>query len=732
MDQILRPWARAQYANGRRRFEVRPNKGGWYYYFDMVDLNRAERLLLPTVSAETVEVSLDAHTQVAIASKDIPQFQVVDNGPVRGVILQPWVVDMDYEVGGEPACWKHYDYRCQVYYPFVEPGADTWRNVFSATKGTATIGDRDEWLDFVKSADKQFVEIVQKQSVASYSVVENAPVRTIVMLNQETCPNGWFAFGVRRQAISEEAAEFLNENQEATFDVDDLVCTTAWFGGMTSDCHSWIPEDKVYYAWGLRVPFNGRPFLVRGYAHPDGWVGKGGGEWENQRWEYHRVNFDGGELSDVGPLDMAMNGRTYMVGVIGNAVCVSDSQFRDFAYKVVRNAAQPIVPGGRIQVTNFPGQCALWFAPVRFTVDEELVAGADAKLSLKTYWVPHAPVRPSRARHYGYGFAVTGWELPIPRYKWGDKPDWWPDGAAWPPDDPPGTWGPFPPGGWPEDRSWPPQHTQPHLIMVVDEDETWWEADPTQEEMEIPMWRGTADLIEDDYPLWVGLEGGAIEYETFPVGDGPPYPAFFWRISMEQAKFQDSIIAPLATYTTPFVQALTVWQWAEVTDNGDPTFSNIPVPHMVRAQEGMDSEADSLYELGVSNQIIPGAGGQDMIPFYAVRKAASIRAQVGVTIADSPYLIQHDLGEFVAIQKNASAREAVFVLADWLQMLQLDKWSDGMLNFREWPSVRAILFMLMQAGLVADDWEEDESTGIITAPWLALENIGTILTDFSD
>jgi hypothetical protein len=726
-DKILRPYARAQYSNARRRFEVRHQQGGWYEYFDFADMAKEGMLRLPIITADTMDITIDPHVAIGVASRDIPLMKLVDNGPVRGLTLHPFIADMDYEVSGDTACKHFYTFRCRTY----QGGVTGWQTLAGSVKGHA---DFDTFWDFKKSADGQFVEMVQKASV-----VNDLPVQTEVELSQVggTCPNAWFTFGVRRQAISEDAQTFLDENPDAILETPDLVCTTAWFGGMTSTLYPFVPAGERWWAWGLRIPIQGRPYLIRGRLTWGQWDRDGVSGWD-WGWTYHREDFDGGNLSETNAQQMALQGKTYMVGVIGTHLVVSDAQMQDFAYKTVRDAQQPIVPAGDIAVTNFPGQCALWLAPVQFTPVDDMPGGTDAPaITMANYWVTHEPFRPNLTSRYGYGFTLQGWEQPTARYVWQEAaPAWWPAGADWPPVDarPPGRdWG-WAPRGWPSDEAWPPMTTQSDQYVVmqdVDDDALWWTGTPVYEEEERDVTRPPWDYVEAE-TTYEAIEGGAIGFEYVPIGDGPPYPALNWRITMEQVRHYDASTAPLATYSTPYLQALALWQYPLITDNGNPTYSNLPIPHMVRAQRGIGQESETLLELATSNQIIPGPGGQDMIPFYEVREGAAVKVQVGVTLDTTPAtVVSHHLGEFVAVERNATTPEAGFVLATWLQMLQLDRWIDGNLNLREWATADALLFLLKHVGLV-DGYSRDEETGLITGDWVALENIGTALIDNTD
>jgi len=80
-------------------------------------------------------------------------------------------------------------------------------------------------------------------------------------------------------------------------------------------------------------------------------------------------------------------------------------------------------------------------------------------------------------------------------------------------------------------------------------------------------------------------------------------------------------------------------------------------------------------------------------------------------------LLDHAVGDFVVAEKNLSRIEGGLVLADYLQMLVLDKWVSGDINFRYWHSKEAIEFLLNHCGFGAD--------------WMDLEDIESILIDSS-
>jgi hypothetical protein len=756
LTEYSRPYASVQYGNGRRRYEVREDDRGWFLYYDLADWLQAERLVKSAWYIPTAMPADLAPYTVRQTGRDWTDDIVPgDQGALKGLRLQHYIQDMDYNVasdeagswewsstepgdwpdgvdwppaspptdeggwpGTAPEDWPEEEAwppsyspsviwlgnACRYFYTFsaecYDPLGLVWRTIGDASKQSDNFED---YWDFKKSADGLFVEMIQKQS-AYGTFLNNQPILTHIWCEQEygLCPNLWWAFGVRRQATADDVDAFLEDNPDILDEVDNLLCTCFYFGGM-DDTNPHIPDDTTYYKWMLLVPISGKPVLCEG--RPTAWSGDGS-DFEYSEWRYFPVKLEGASLKDQTAKSMATDGATYIVGALGDNIVVSELGSDDFAFYRVPNAAQPIIPSGGVHVTNFPGQCALWMAPVKF--DPGFFDGANEKsvrLRVPEYQYPN--YNEPRIGYYMYGWTLRGWSSATETYRWPDtRPAWWPKFTLWPPKGPPGVWPSTAPYDWPEDEEWPPRY-----VATVDNPV------PPPATVEINLPREVPDPVLD-YPSYVS--GGGVYFDHWAADAGTPPQSFLWKLSIEPITYNPPQTqtgrTTLLTHTTPFIQGVSLWQNATVTDNGvdAPDFAALPTPHVLDIHRGIGDMGgvDGSYDLVVTNR----EENVGFNPATAIRMGSTMRVTVGAKMADGT-LNSFTIGDFVVAEKTFTRKEAGFTLADYLQMLALDKWTDGRLNFRLWTSKFAITWLLNHCGFGED--------------WYDLEDIGTYLTDIS-
>jgi len=710
LAEYSRPYASVQYGNGRRRYEVRENDRGWFLYYDLVDQLKAERL---TRSAWYIPTAMPAelapYTLRQTGGNWTNDIVPVDQGALKGLRLQHYIQDMDYMMIGTRGVDypsgdlpSRYVPACRYFYTFATQYRDPVGGYWLTTEGGSKQSDNfEDYWDFKKSADGLFVEMIQKQS-AYGTFLSNQPIRTLLWCTQRggLCPNLWWAFGVRRQATAGDVDEFLKDNPDILDDVDELLCTAFYFGGM-DDTNPHIPDNTTYYKWMLRVPISGKPTLYEG--RPTAWSGEGE-SMEYTEWRYFPVKLEGVALKEQSATSLATDGVTYIVGVLGDNIVVCELGSDDFAFYRAANIAQPLIPSGGVHVTNFPGQCALWMAPVKF--DPGLFDGANEKfvrLRVPEYQYPN--YNEPRIGYYVYGWTLRGWSSATETYRWPDsRPAWWPKFTLWPPKGPPGVWPSTAPYDWPEDEEWPPRY-----VATVDNPV------PPPATVEINMPREVPTPVLD-HPTYVS--GGGVYFDHWAADEGTPPQSFLWKLSIEPITYNPPQIdrTTLLTHTTPFIQGVSLWQNATVTDNGvdAPDFAALPAPHVLDIHRGIGDMGgvDGSYDLVVTNR----EENVGFNPATAIRMGATMRVTVGARMSDGT-LNSFPIGDFVVAEKTFTRKEAGFTLADYLQMLALEKWTDGRLNFRLWTSKAAITWLLNHCGFGED--------------WYDLEDIGTYLTDIS-
>jgi len=718
MSEILRPYASAQYANGRRRFEIRNGDGGWFHYYDIADMMGAG-----SAKSSTVKCDVDG------SKRHVPLVKEIRRRDIKGAILMPWITPLQAEDVEEHIQRNVY---CWVPDRFYGKQLDTygWHrlDVEMVLRGDAdSLEDAQERIwEWNTSKDQKFTEMVQKvESYAGFPVVTHTQLKHTYGM----CANGWWAFGIRRQAPPEDLYKAAQADEDLLKDLSSQWSTIFFFGITNGVPESTITtrNGRLYFgdpAWGLVIPLSGRPYLIKCRpSTPEELV------WYDTRVISERVDFTEGEVESAKPESMAQSGMTYIVGVIDDCIVVGDVSFENFAYYKVEDAAQPIVPSGQVAVLNSFGQCSIQMAPVQF-YPPSAAPGVSATVYSTYYTVPTNKVRSASAvNSYVYGSTISEYKVQGAfHYYWStEMPLWWPKSVAWPPPWRPNEWPNEPPVGWPEALPWPAENfLSPENFRFTVDENSW-----TFEQSESQPFAFEVNKPVSERGEWVvppAVSGGGIDVDV--LGDGPvggPYSRFRWRVTLEPTRHYHAFDAPLPTYATPFVTGLSIWQLPIVTDNGDPTFTDFPPLRSLHAQSGIGQEQDTMLEITVSNEVIPGPGAPSQSPFMEVREGAAVRAQVGVRLDDGS-IISHDLGEYVVIEKNATVREAGFTLATWLQMLALDKWIDGTLNLRDFGAADAMMLVLKMAGLVGEV-SKDEETGAVISEWCAIEDVGTTLIE---
>ena len=309
-------------------------------------------------------------TYLRQGNEAISEAMVIDRTHLKGVMLRPIEAWMDEELVKEQ-------------YDFSADG---------------------EW-EYQTSADGSGTEALQTRSNDDLG----APLTSQVSYMHNFCPNGFFTVSIRCQALEKETVDEMR----ALDDYTDASYRQIIFGGG---------------AWCLFLPGHGKPIL---YEHlvtaprPEGYEGEWPEEWVPREWT-------DGQLGALDVNSFANDGKVYYIGVIGHAIAVSESNFDDdFAYYMVQNSAQPVVPAGYITARSWPGQAAMSLAPLTFH---------SARLWRYPYWVEDvAPDRvtrqvwgevlryPNIKKGSGVRFAAT--ERPLGYLQWaleidpGEVPD---------------------------------------------------------------------------------------------------------------------------------------------------------------------------------------------------------------------------------------------------------------------------------------------------------------------
>lgn len=440
-------------------------------------------------------------------------------------------------------------------------------------------------------------------------------------------------------------------------------------------------NSEGHYVWQLHIPLKGKPTLFENTVtavRPDDYLHEWPDVWVEREWTE-------GELSAVTPQGMAKEGKTYKIGVIGKAIAVTESSFEDgFAYYVPPNRDQPIAPAGPMRIENSHGQCDYWLAPLIFL---------DTSVGRQPFYIGNFN------------------EANIGSYIW-----------ATPSTAPPGVTG-------------------------MGADGSYWQIPPS----------GSADpaCLAGCVATWeaciiaAGVDPDAIE--ACNVADGacatacvdaiPESGYLMYEIEIKRGYYPAALGAlDLPTFTTPFVTAAEVFQSAEVTDNGAPSFTTIP-----QARFGLTLSAElgagtsQRYALTIDNRLSTSSAPAGNVPTEDFTTGRVVELSAGWVFSDGsggPDVTETaDFGQLFIVTDLRDARNATFSLTDLLGIIALTKWDGAELNFRGWNPAAAINYLLDHVG-VGEQWRDIENLGLTLAgdEWRYNygANINDIIADLAD
>jgi len=576
----------------RPHYEVEMGNEGWQFYDRMHDLMK-ER----TLSYSFIEPG----TRLEFGNDEAPVFIPIEKKHIKGLILRPMIRQAPYFDGATfvetPIEWV------QTHYAFL-PSVITYPQ---------------NW-DFTRSEDGLYIECSQKYAEDD----SGNPMWSGVgyyggYLGDDqyvgACPNGFFAAGVRRQALDKEVTDYL----QALGGYDDSCMTRIVWGNRR---------------WMLLVPLIGRPQLyenVASYTMPPGYAGTWPVEWVARPWTE-------GNLEPVNARSMAETGKTYHIGAIGHCICVTESNFEDdFAYFRVQNSAEPVSPAGPVIIENFPGQATMW-------------------LDLNLF--------PSSSQSYLYRqpFEVQAYrDVEHPNVVWGQ-----------------------------------PQQPADALPNVTD--------------------NFAGDPLIAQYPGYPNYA-----HYGFPVARGQ-YPSTEYIVEHE-------LTEELLTYTTPLVEAVTLYQDVDLTVNGDPGWEEIDhnrIALQVAAELG--NFTAQQQRLTVDNRfatheapVEPPTAGTP--PTDDIHVGDHLRLKAGwmyrqrdyeEVSGDTEYQPWEavdgalDIGEYRVVEAECNAREAEVQTTDLLGVLNLIQWDTGELNARGWHLNEFTEWLLEQAGIGPEQYDIED------------------------
>jgi hypothetical protein len=584
-------------ADQRRRYEVLKGDSGWLFYE-----------VLPTlISDRLVETSwIPAGRYPEFGNEAKSGVIAVDREHLKGILLRPINVYLDE--------------------------GQTQANLEASAVDSE--GNPDGAWDYTPSEDGLGTDALQTQGLDD----ADEPLTSSLVYSGAFCPNGFFSVAFKRQAPLQEKQDAMRGDNNYT---DAGGCSVVFGGGK----------------WRLHLPMNGPPQLYEGLGvdvsnmSPLGFNGYWPTTWVPRPWTE-------GQLTKLDAQALSGQGRVYQIGVMGHAICVTESDFAsDFAYYVVPDRAQPIVPAGGILLSSWPGQCVMRLAPLMFEA----------------------------AIVWRYPFFVEDVALDrIAQVIWGEQ--YLPTVA-------PGS-----PGGvellfasvvgYPGCLQW--------TLGIEPISYTYSEA-----VAEVTLALDAANTAMAD-----------------AVGGDPPWPAD--KIAQLQAAI-DQITAELArvtvsggrltTYSSPFVEAVTLYQTPVVTDHGEPAFTEILLPYELECAMDLEGSTAQAYSLIVDNRPSlaqwPETVGKPATVYF--RNGRVVKLEAGVKYDDdSEDLVQ--MGRYHIVSVRRRGTEARVEMTDLLGMLALTKWRHGKLCLRGFTAKAAIEFLLQLEGF-GTAWYDIEDLG---------------------
>jgi len=604
----------------QRRYDIASGSEGFYLYDELASLAKEGKLSSSFFPGNSL---------LQFGSQPTPHLIPIDRRNLQGVLLRP--------ILRQPIPWT----RATGHGParrwgvVTSPGGAGWEEEPVGTE----VNDFWDYLlfhpnvapnwDFVMAEDGLLYEMTQKVSYTGTG--ENLSDWLISQAGfdgtkddkerwQGLSPNPFFTAGFRRQAIP---PEFLTALAAAPGAVEYASTQIVW--GMNPEV---FPDGK----WMLHCPIVGRPTLYERIltAHP--WSSENNPYWQPRQWTE-------GDLSEI-KAEKAKDGYTYHIGTMGHAICVSEGGFGDnnsFAYYLVENASEPVVPYGSMVIRNWPGQCTFWLDFSVFPVG----------------WLERWPFLVPSFRSADVASVILGEPFSAALQ---NATDW-----------------------------------APEIVATL----------PGVEGMGVNML--PLGLFEDMAIAELLRYKLQFTQGTYPVGADPT--------------------AEVVTQTTPFAEAVQLYQNPQLTDNGAPAFTETArgiIDLTTEAElEEMSAARQTLEIVNAEESFLPDdmlpepAGGFSPTAEFRVGRQIQL-TQVGWRVKDLTTDLEsnevQNLGHYYILEPRRDKRKARFDVTDLLGMVALNKWNgETDLNFRGWNIFDALAFGLELQGLGPEQYALEDT-----------------------
>jgi hypothetical protein len=680
MPEQVHHYGKFEINYGRNPHEILADGEGWFLYTDIVDALRTKQASMTQdrYVADRWTRSVKKRWKHAKKLAIWKDFVISDIPGLKGVFLRPYVVHLD-----EATCRSEFD--------------------FSITGDFGVPVDQEDEYDFVASSDAKFTEMIHGEGIShkeewTYEDLKSSQITWSPPKN--LCPNLFFAVGIRRQGIDEDGTEGI----EAVADLEvtdpcQWFWTRIFFGGTPR-----LGDGSGGFRWCLVIPLTGEPYLEEGFyadtADDDGlWL---------------KRPFTQGSLSQVEPRSMATQGKTYYIGVLNDHIVISENGFESgFAAYRANNSSQPLIPEGAVRIYHWPGQCAMWLAPLAFRDwGEGYLSGIQGWTYQDNIRLERIRMTPPDQTYHIYGYSIAGYYSPS-GLVWPGVPDWWPGLAEWPDDNfwgtenygtfikaplwppygPVGEWPAWAPPGWPEGEAWPP----------------------------VDGW-GVLRKCPKGVPGGGGsMSGGDMDFLPPHQSDADDQ-CLIWQVNITPSIW-DPGGGHQKTYSTPFVEAVAIWQepFFQPEDVGVAAQPSAAYS-VTMAEAELEENTSCNAEVVVEN----AAATYGFWPSTLLRPGSTCRVTVGAQYAaDGSQILPDGVDEYVAygglilVEAQPDPIHAGLHLTDPLGMLQLAKWDRGDLNFRLWNPRNALVTIASMYGIPGIMWADGDPYN--------LEDLGEVL-----
>jgi hypothetical protein len=168
------------------------------------------------------------------------------------------------------------------------------------------------------------------------------------------------------------------------------------------------------------------------------------------------------------------------------------------------------------------------------------------------------------------------------------------------------------------------------------------------------------------------------------------------------------------TYSTPFIEAFSVWQapWFEAELPG--SYVEPAVPHSVTISEGELEQNTSCNAEVVLDNV---KGNYGYWPSEYLRPGSVCKVTAGVqydTVPDVEYVTHAGL---ILVEAQPGPTEVGCHFTDPLGMLQLAKWDRGDINFKLWPSYAALIQIGAMYGIPNTMWDLEDLGEVLKGDW---------------